>query len=336
MQYGRFAHPSSKSKSSISIRGMGGNGTLLLIDGRRLGGETESPYEMDRIPADMIERIEIVKGPMSTLYGSDALGGVINIITKKTEETFLLGLDLGGGMNDQGDNGTSKASVNARGRAGKLGAYRSEYEKRNKTTAGNFSAPVNKKFSADVDITGFEAETIWSVAKNHLLVTGGEYREVSRNSAAINPDPSNYEFVNDTHRFKALYFQDEWQITQTTNAILGMRYDDISTADNELTFKAGLVKEFLPQFRVRLNYAEGYRAPDTAELYVISPSPGDIPRIGAESVYGPKKTVHNLDPEFLKSYELYGGVNNIFDESMDKVLGSNVGPFVFAGLRLNF
>lgn len=67
MQYGRFPHPSSISKSSISIRGMGGNATLILLDGKRLGAESESPYEMDRIPVDMIERIEIIKGPMSTL-----------------------------------------------------------------------------------------------------------------------------------------------------------------------------------------------------------------------------------------------------------------------------
>lgn len=102
-QYARFPHPSSASKASISIRGVGANGTLILLDGKRLSGETESPYELNRIPASMIERIEIVKGSMSTLYGSDAIGGVINIITKKATESKST-LDIKYGSNGSGEN----------------------------------------------------------------------------------------------------------------------------------------------------------------------------------------------------------------------------------------
>ena len=101
-QYGRFPHPSSTSKASISIRGVGANGTLILLDGKRLSAETENPYEMDRIPASMIERIEIVKGSMSTLYGSDAIGGVINIITKKVDQSSST-IDMKYGSNGHGD-----------------------------------------------------------------------------------------------------------------------------------------------------------------------------------------------------------------------------------------
>ena len=85
IQYGTFPAASSTSKSSISIRGLGFFGTLFLIDGRRLANELPS-YDLDRIPASMIERIEIIKGPMSVLYGADAVGGVVNIITKKPEK----------------------------------------------------------------------------------------------------------------------------------------------------------------------------------------------------------------------------------------------------------
>lgn len=70
-----------------SIRGMNTNQTLILIDGRRVRtentSETQNYYELQRVNMDEVERMEIVRGAVSSLYGSDALGGVINIITKK-------------------------------------------------------------------------------------------------------------------------------------------------------------------------------------------------------------------------------------------------------------
>jgi len=77
--------------SSISIRGMSSEYTLLLVDGKAQGNSGQVYYngegsgqEMGWLPPlSSIERIEIIKGPMSSLYGSQALGGVVNIITKK-------------------------------------------------------------------------------------------------------------------------------------------------------------------------------------------------------------------------------------------------------------
>lgn len=83
IQKGGFPSANAATRSVISIRGAGSSGTLFLIDGQRLSGEVKNPYDLDRIPISQIERIEIIKGPASSLYGSDAYGGVINIITKK-------------------------------------------------------------------------------------------------------------------------------------------------------------------------------------------------------------------------------------------------------------
>lgn len=103
VMYGTFPNASSKSKSSITIRGMSASGTLILLDGRRLAGEVQNPYDLDRIPASIVERIEIVKGPMSSLYGADAVGGVINIITKKAKEELTIDTDFRYGANKDGN-----------------------------------------------------------------------------------------------------------------------------------------------------------------------------------------------------------------------------------------
>ena len=63
---------------------------MFLIDGERIAGEGASEtIDFNRIGIDNIERIEIVKGAMSTLYGSNALSGVVNIITKRANRPFV-------------------------------------------------------------------------------------------------------------------------------------------------------------------------------------------------------------------------------------------------------
>lgn len=73
----------------ITYQGMGGEYILFLIDGERVSGEgADHNVDFTRFNVDDIERIEIIKGSQSTIYGSNALGGVINIITKNADRPF--------------------------------------------------------------------------------------------------------------------------------------------------------------------------------------------------------------------------------------------------------
>ncbi len=76
----------SMGRDLISIRGMNAEHTLVLIDGKRFAVEVGHPFELDRLTMENVERIEIIRGPVSSLYGSEALGGVINIITKRPDK----------------------------------------------------------------------------------------------------------------------------------------------------------------------------------------------------------------------------------------------------------
>jgi outer membrane receptor for ferrienterochelin and colicins len=75
---------------SMTLQGIDSRYMLFLVDGERLAGETQGDIDYSRINIADIQRIEVVKGASSTLYGSNALGGVINIITKDPKEKFDL------------------------------------------------------------------------------------------------------------------------------------------------------------------------------------------------------------------------------------------------------
>jgi outer membrane receptor for ferrienterochelin and colicins len=441
VQFARFPHPSAKSKAAISLRGVGANGTLILVDGKRLSSETESPYEMTRISASMIERIEIVKGSMSTLYGSDAIGGVINIITNKIDENkTTLDLKYGaskdnnaknkninfttlgkndsfrykiyGSINDTSPYEISKSYAQVasnpadaqHGVAGNLDVtyrdestiktmgtrleadltdkliggidlnyftedregqyignakyinggpvlvkntpvnskdenrrldistdfdyiinddlsvdlklYRSYYKKRNFTNPINFNGPTNTKFSANVTIDTLESNLKYVLNDSNFITTGIEYRKEKRESSAINPDPTSSEFITKEVSYKSLFIQDEIEISDSLNATVGARYDNISNAKNKATLQAGLVKRISNNTKLRLNYAQGYKAPDIAELYVVSPLYKDGKRFGSEVIFGPKTSTYDLKPEQSQSFEisLSNKFNSLFSE----------------------
>ena len=453
-QYGRFPHPSASSKASISLRGMGANGTLILVDGKRLSGETESPYEMTRITASMIERIEIVKGSMSTLYGSDAIGGVINIITKKVDKNVST-LDLKYGSNGDGDAVNKNVNFTNRGSVDKLrykintsiddttpykvnksytqqainpssGAdlngnsldnisgnydvtykdeatvktigtrleydfsdnftagldlsyftedregqylgntsatsgglitntpvnsedknrridissdfkylinddlsmntkvYRSYYKKRNYTDPLTFDGATNTKFSANVTIDTLESDLTYILNDSNIITTGLEYRKETRDSGAINPDASSSEFITKVVNYKSLFIQDEIEISDTLNAIVGTRYDNISNADNKITLQAGLVKEIAEDTSIRANYAQGYRTPDIAELYVVSMYYKGAKRYGSVVINTIKTESYDLKPEQSQTFELslsnkYENLSSVFTIFNNKV-----------------
>jgi len=107
--------------SLVSLRGLGSSRTLVLVDGRRQvsGSPLSAAVDLNTIPADLVDRVEVVTGGTSAIYGADAIGGVINIILKKHFEG--VSVRTHGGISSRGDAASRGISLTA-GKAFDLGS----------------------------------------------------------------------------------------------------------------------------------------------------------------------------------------------------------------------
>ncbi|MCT8986930.1 TonB-dependent receptor [Shewanella phaeophyticola] len=108
---GSSSNNGSDGVAQVDLRGMGSQRTLVLLNGRRMvnsGSGADSSVDLNSIPVAMIARVEILKDGASAVYGSDAIAGVVNIITKKDFEGFQL--DLNGSTTSESDGETAEIS----------------------------------------------------------------------------------------------------------------------------------------------------------------------------------------------------------------------------------
>ncbi|THC39164.1 TonB-dependent receptor domain-containing protein [Massilia sp. Mn16-1_5] len=101
------------ANTSLFLRGANSNQVVVLLDGVRIGSSTTGSASWNAVPLESIERIEIVYGPLSTLYGADAIGGVVQIFTRKGEPGFAAAASIGAGSD-----ATRQASAHLSGASG--------------------------------------------------------------------------------------------------------------------------------------------------------------------------------------------------------------------------
>jgi len=101
------------ASTSVYLRGANSNQVVVLIDGVRIGSSTTGAASWNAIPLSSIDHIEIVYGPLSSLYGADAIGGVVQIFTKKSAGTPAFSASAGGGTY-----GTSQYDASVHGSTG--------------------------------------------------------------------------------------------------------------------------------------------------------------------------------------------------------------------------
>ena len=255
------------NNKEITIRGMGANYTKYLVNGRPVSaGRTVNGNGTDggKIgaylpPIDMIERIEVVRGPMSSLYGSDAMGGVINIITKKASSSNWHGSispeytksnndyandSYGVGMYVSGPLIKDKLSLSLDGNF--QGNDESDYVGGEGQKSG--SSESEKK------VRKFGTELVWNVDEHHDIglrydFTGQQYTTTLGKSVGIASQASTNENEKDlytlTHKASYdnftvdSYYQDETTKKVYSGAVSDQKQEDLKVFNTQGTFFLG-------------------------------------------------------------------------------------------------
>ncbi len=189
--------------SEVTIRGVE-RGTLVLVDGMPMN--QDGKYNLEDIPSDVIERIEIVRSGGSVLYGSEASGGVINIITKKGSVNKI--------KVSAGDLGRENISLTVGGdKFGATAFYedRGEIDRTSTTAVSGKKVKVKKYYKYN---DGERKGIRWNYDINDNLTFYHQYSENKNNVSQMNPDDKYYNGVIQTNNYK-----------DTDNSFI-LKYDD--------------------------------------------------------------------------------------------------------------
>ena len=160
------ANGSYRSTTGIFLRGATSAQTLVLIDGVRVGSATSGLVSFENLPLSRIERIEVLRGAASALYGPDAVGGVIQIFTRDTGEGLQADANIG-----LGTDGQQQAGASMRGSSGIIG-YSFGVSREKATGISVISNPASGSYNPDEDsfsASSVDAKLTAKLSKKHGL-----------------------------------------------------------------------------------------------------------------------------------------------------------------------
>ncbi|MDD4910148.1 MAG: TonB-dependent receptor [Candidatus Omnitrophica bacterium] len=196
------------AQKTLRIRGATDNQTLILLDGVSLNNSRHGQANLAKIPLDMIDRVEIVRGPASNLYGSSAVGGVANIITKepdKKQHTYI-----------RSEFGTFRTNINTLYNSGTFGKLGYIVSGTRKTSQGHRD---NSKYRANIQ--AFKA--VYDINETNKLTvhTGAHYEKHGI------PGKVNAQDLDDEQIDKSNYTQILWdsEVDDTLNFTIKSYYN---------------------------------------------------------------------------------------------------------------
>lgn len=212
---------SMNQQISLNMSGFGGNSVLFLVDGERLAGETLDNVDYSRLNMDNVKRIEIVKGAASSLYGSNAVGGVVNIISRESDEPWSVNVN------------TRYGAHNEQRYGGSVGF-----------NAGHFNSMTNVQYTSidAIDLSqGTENEEVGDYStiygnstlniKERLTYTATDHLKFTARAGYFFRERNSSESLNERYRSFTGGVKGNYNITENDDLEVGYTFDQYDKSD---------------------------------------------------------------------------------------------------------
>ena len=212
---------------TLNMQGFGGNSVLFLIDGERIAGETLDNIDYSRLNLDNVQRVEIIKGAASSLYGSNAVGGVVNIITSGAVEPWSVNVNARYGAHNEQRYGGSIGFM-----AGKF----------NSMTNVQYTSIDSYKMKNEGDYNTFYGGFNYSV-KERLLYEPVEGLKFTARAGYFFRERDMQADTKDRYRDFSGGLKGEWDINDENRLELSYSYDQYDKSDY-LLFNSTDVRDY--------------------------------------------------------------------------------------------
>jgi vitamin B12 transporter len=290
--------------TSMFLRGTESNHALVLVDGVRMNPGTIGGAAIQHVSPEVIERVEIVKGARSALFGTDAIGGVINIITRRANESSFEAGAGGGSF----DSRSAFVSAGTRKGANRVGATvdwqdtagfppredsdidrgydnltfnlyaardleRGEISVRHWQAEGTveyldfFLNPVDQEFRNSTTALQFDNELSDRGASKLVIGYMQDHIEQNQSPDFVESDrlSIDWQFDEDTE-VRAIFVQDQWTHDRH-RAFVALRLTDHETFGDQTTYNVEYAFELADAWTLRAGLGRAFRAPDATDLF---------------------------------------------------------------------
>lgn len=283
-------------QTHLNFNGQGGQAVLFLVDGERLAGETMDDVDFSRFDMTDVDHIEIVKGASSALYGSNAGGGVVNIITRKATAPWRVNASARLGRHNEQ---RYSLSVNTRSRVvrNELSAYRSSVDSYDVKSAPN---PVTRVIST------IYGNQIWNV-RDRLTVTPSDNISLSARGGFYYKQLARDADSPERYRDYSAGLRGEWNVSADDRMEMSYSFDQY---DKSAYYRiAGL------DVRDYSNVQNSVRG-----LYTHTFSEGSTVSAGADYMHDYMKNQKLADPSRSQdSFDVFAQYDRILNEKWEAV-----------------